>query len=122
MSGLFGSSAAAAAASSSNTIGDLKNDVALSNPPEDTITDLAFSPTSDILAVSSWDKKVRIYQIASNGSSEGKHMYEHDAPVLSVDFSKVRNIFVAQYRILTKGFLGWPEARVRRRRQAGEGL
>ncbi|KAI1778595.1 WD40 repeat-like protein [Hypoxylon cercidicola] len=88
MSGLFGSSAAAAATASSNTIGDLKNDVALSNPPEDTISGLAFSPTADFLAVSSWDKKVRIYQIAANGSSEGKHMYDHDAPVLSVDFSK----------------------------------
>ncbi|KAI0472774.1 Poly(A)+ RNA export protein [Xylariaceae sp. FL0804] len=85
MSGLFGGSAAA---SSGNTIGDLKNDVAISNPPEDTISDLAFSPTQDILAVASWDKKVRIYQIAGNGSSEGKHIYEHDAPVFSVDFSK----------------------------------
>ncbi|KAI2638761.1 WD40 repeat-like protein [Hypomontagnella submonticulosa] len=86
MSGLFGSAASSSA--NSNTIGDLKNDVPISNPPEDTISRLAFSPTQDILAVSSWDKKVRIYQIASNGSSEGKHMYEHDAPVLSVDFSK----------------------------------
>ncbi|KAI6084650.1 WD40 repeat-like protein [Hypoxylon rubiginosum] len=87
MSGLFGSSATAASATS-NTIGDLKNDVALSNPPEDTISSLSFSPAADFLAVSSWDKKVRIYQIAGNGSSEGKHMYEHDAPVLDVDFSK----------------------------------
>ncbi|KAG4217501.1 hypothetical protein PC116_g34018 [Phytophthora cactorum] len=88
MSGLFGSSAATS--TPSNTIGDLKNDVPVSNPPEDTVSDLAFSPTSDILAVSSWDKKVRIYQIAANGASEGKHMYEHEAPVLSVDFSKVK--------------------------------
>ena len=79
----------ASTSTTSNTIGDLKNDVPVSNPPEDTVSDLAFSPSQDILAVSSWDKKVRIYQIAPNGSSEGKHMYEHDAPVLSVDFSKV---------------------------------
>jgi mRNA export factor len=86
MSGLFGSAASTA---TSNTVGDLKNDVAVSNPPEDTISDLAFSSGRDLLAVSSWDKKVRIYEIAGNGSSEGKHLYEHDAPVLSVDFSKV---------------------------------
>lgn len=85
MSGIFG---AAANNSTSNTIGDLKNDVAVSNPPEDTVSDLAFSPTAEILAVSSWDKKVRIYQINSNGTSEGKHLYEHDEPVFSVDFSK----------------------------------
>ncbi|KAI1402493.1 WD40 repeat-like protein [Hypoxylon fuscum] len=86
MSGLFGNQSSAAA--TSNTIGDLKNDVALSNPPDDTISCLAFSSSADILAISSWDKKVRIYQIAANGSSEGKHMYEHDGPVLGVDFSK----------------------------------
>jgi mRNA export factor len=86
MAGLFGT---ATSTSAGNTIGDLKNDVAIANPPEDTTSDLAFSPVADILAVSSWDKKVRIYQIAANGTSEGKHVYEHDAPVLSVDFSKV---------------------------------
>ncbi|KAI0152876.1 WD40 repeat-like protein [Xylariaceae sp. FL1272] len=86
MSGLFGS--ASAASSTSNTMGDLKNDVAISNPPEDTVSDLTFAPNADILAVSSWDKKVRLYQIAANGNSEGKHIYEHEAPVLSVDFSK----------------------------------
>jgi mRNA export factor len=88
MSGLFGSSAASSA--TSNTVGDLKNDVAISNPPEDTVSDLAFSSARDLLAVSSWDKKVRIYEIAGNGASEGKHIYEHGAPVFGVDFSKVR--------------------------------
>ncbi|KAI1434305.1 Poly(A)+ RNA export protein [Xylaria sp. CBS 124048] len=88
MSGIFGS---APAANGPATIGDLKNDVPITNPPDDTITDLSFSPVADILAVSSWDRKVRIYQIASNGSSEGKHVYEHDAPVFSVDFSKDGN-------------------------------
>ncbi|GJC98871.1 WD repeat domain-containing protein [Colletotrichum higginsianum] len=89
MSGLFGS---ASSSSSSNTVGDLKQDIALSNPPEDSISDLAFSPAqnqaSDFLAVASWDKKVRIYEIAQNGQSEGRHAYEHDGPVLNCDFSK----------------------------------
>lgn len=86
MSGLFGSSSAA---STSNTVGDLAKDVAISNPPEDTVSDIAFSSQRDFLAVSSWDKKVRIYEISPSGQSEGKHLYEHDAPVLSVDWSKV---------------------------------
>ena len=97
MSGLFGSAAsssAAAAAAAANSQGDLKQDVALSNPPEDSISDLAFNPNpndqKDFLAVSSWDKKVRIYEILSNGQGEGKHLYEHDAPVLSCDYYKVR--------------------------------
>lgn len=121
MSGLFGSAASAAAATS-NTIGDLKNDVALSNPPEDTISGLSFSPAADFLAVSSWDKKVRIYQIAANGSSEGKHMYDHDAPVLSVDFSKVCWYDLDSCLHDTNPYLGWPKTRIRRRRQAGQGL
>jgi mRNA export factor len=90
MSGLFGSAAPAATAAS--TVGDLAKDVALSNPPEDSVSDIAFSPAAnqanDFLAVSSWDKKVRIYEIASNGQSEGRHVYEHGAPVLNCDFSK----------------------------------
>ncbi|KAI2630057.1 Poly(A)+ RNA export protein [Xylaria nigripes] len=92
MAGLFGSTTSS---TSSATIGDLKNDVPIANPPEDTVTDLVFSPVADILAVSSWDKKVRIYQIASNGSSEGKHVYEHEAPVFSTDFSKDGNKLVS---------------------------
>ncbi|TRX93363.1 hypothetical protein FHL15_005638 [Xylaria flabelliformis] len=86
---LFG--AAATTSTAGSTIGDLKNDVAIASPPDDTVTDLTFSPTADILAVSSWDKKVRIYQIASNGASEGKHIYEHDDVVFNVDFSKDGN-------------------------------
>lgn len=89
MSGIFGTSSATPAATA--TMGDLKLDVALNSPPEDTISDLAFSsaPQSNILAVASWDKKVRIYEISASGQSEGKHLYEHDGPVLSCDFSKV---------------------------------
>ena len=90
MSGLFGTAASASAA---NTVGDLKNDLAVANPPEDSISDLAFNPNpadqKDFLAVSSWDKKVRIYEILSNGQAEGRHLYEHEAPVFGCDFSKV---------------------------------
>lgn len=91
MSTLFGGAASSSAAS--NTTGDLNKDVALTSPPEDTISSLSFSPatnqTNDFLAVSSWDKKVRIYEISQTGQSEGKHAYNHEAPVLSCDFFKV---------------------------------
>jgi mRNA export factor len=59
MAGLFGSAASTA---STNAPGDPTKDVALNSPPEDSISDLQWSPTGDFLAVSSWDKKVRIYQ------------------------------------------------------------
>jgi mRNA export factor len=89
MAGLFGTQQAAA----SNTLGDLKNDVELGSPPEDGISDLAFNPNptdpKDFLAVASWDKKVRIYEIMSNGQGQGKAQIEHDGPVFSVDFFKV---------------------------------
>lgn len=88
MSGLFG----AQAQSTTNSLGDLKSDVELAQPPEDTISDLAFNPNptdqKDFLAVSSWDKKVRVYEVLSNGQTQGKHQYDHDGPVLSVDFAK----------------------------------
>lgn len=90
MSGLFGAATASSAAST--TVGDLKQDVALNDPPSDSISDLVFSPAAngpDFLAVSSWDNKVRIYEIAQNGQSQGRHVYEHSQPVLGCDFSKV---------------------------------
>ncbi|KIY02409.1 uncharacterized protein Z520_02547 [Fonsecaea multimorphosa CBS 102226] len=85
MSTLFGSSPAAAATTS--TTGDLSKDVALVQPPEDSTSHLAFSPQADFLAVSSWDKKVRIYQVNEQGQSEGKAAMDFDAPVLGCAWS-----------------------------------
>ena len=94
MSGLFGT--AAAAQSTANTVGDLKQDVQVANSPEDSISDLAFNPNQadqkDFLAVASWDKKVRIYEVLANGQAEGRHAYDHDGPVFSCDYHKVRYI------------------------------
>ena len=91
MSGLFGSGASSSSSAANNTTGDISKDVALSNPPEDGISDLSFSPQSEHLAVASWDKKVRIYEINAQGGSEGKALFEHEAPVLSCCWSKVRH-------------------------------
>ncbi len=87
MASLFGT-AATAAATANNSLGDISKDVPLVSPPEDSISDLAFSPESQHLAVSSWDKKVRIYEVNNQGNSEGKAMFEHEAPVLSVHWSR----------------------------------
>ncbi len=86
MSGLFGSAASSTPAS---TTGDLSKDIALVQPPEDSTSHLAFSPTGDFLAVSSWDKKVRIYQVNEQGQSEGKAQMDFGAPVLNCAWSDV---------------------------------
>ncbi|KAE8379451.1 WD40-repeat-containing domain protein [Aspergillus bertholletiae] len=81
---LFGSvGTTSTTAGQTNTTGDISKDVALNSPPEDSISDLQFSPASEHLAVASWDKKVRIYEINDQGQSEGKALFEHEAPVLS---------------------------------------
>jgi mRNA export factor len=84
---LFGSNASTAA-SANNTNGDISKDVPLASPPDDGISDLSFSPVSEHLAVASWDKKVRIYEINAQGGSEGKTLFEHEQPVLSCCWSK----------------------------------
>ncbi|KAK5012797.1 RNA export factor gle2 [Cryomyces antarcticus] len=85
MSTLFGSGASSTA---NSTQGDISKDVQVKDPPEDSISDLAFSPVSDHLAVASWDKKVRIYEIDQQGNSQGKALFDHEGPVLSCCWSK----------------------------------
>lgn len=66
---------------------DLSGDLELPQGPDDSISDLAFSPVAEILGVASWDNKIRIYEIGQGGAT-GKAMYEHAGPVLSAHFSK----------------------------------
>jgi mRNA export factor len=87
MTTLFGTSAASA----TNTQGDLSKDVELKPGPTDSVSELAFSPKSDHLAVSSWDQKVRIYAIDSFGQGEGKALIDFQAPALGVAWSTVRS-------------------------------
>lgn len=98
MSSLFGSTAASSASTANATQGDISKDVALKNPPEDSISGLAFSPQSDHLAVSSWDRKVRIYAIDPQGNSEGLALFEHEGPVLDCAWSKARIYVNAETR------------------------
>ncbi|KAI7227995.1 WD40 repeat-like protein [Hortaea werneckii] len=87
MAGLFGG-AASSAANTNPTQGDLSKDVAVADPPEDSISNIAFSPQSEHLAVASWDKKVRIYEIDQNGNSQGKALFDFEGPVLNCAWSK----------------------------------
>ncbi len=98
----FFGNATSSAANTSNTTGDLSKDVAVTNPPEDGISNIAFSPQSDHLAVASWDKKVRIYEINAQGGSEGKAVFDHEGPVLDCCWSKV---CVYDFGFLIRGLL-----------------
>lgn len=97
MSGLFGNASTLSTGSAASTIGDLKNDYTLTSPPDDGISDIKFSPQSEHLAVASWDKKVRIYEINANGGSEGKAMFEHEGPVLACCWSKVGKLLFRSF-------------------------
>ncbi|KAJ7911494.1 WD40-repeat-containing domain protein [Mycena leptocephala] len=76
--------------SSSNASGvnAVQKDVEIADPPGDSISSLAFSKQADFLAVGSWDNSVRIYEVGPGGKSQGKAMYQHEGPVLSVCWSQ----------------------------------
>jgi WD40 repeat protein len=80
MSGVFGAS---------NTQGDLSKDIAVKDPPEDSISEISFHPKANFLSVASWDQKLRIYEIDNQGQSAGKAMIQFEAPVLSTAWSVV---------------------------------
>jgi mRNA export factor len=103
-------------AASSNT--DAK-DIEMGDPPTDSISSLAFSGQADYLAVGSWDnsvrqqphpispcfltrslRQVRIYEVGAGGQSQGKAMYQHEGPVLSVCWNKVASISSLLARLL----------------------
>ncbi|KAJ9057760.1 RNA export factor gle2 [Entomophthora muscae] len=90
------------------TYKDCNKDVKLIDPPQDTVSCLNFSKTANFLSVSSWDKSVRIYEIKNDGSSVGKAIYHHDAPVLSTCFSPVSLIsIVSVYLFHLRMVLKW---------------
>lgn len=84
---LFGGGAASSA--SNPTQGDTSKDVQITQPPTDSISEIAFSPTGDILAASSWDSLVYVWTINGNGQSEPATSFKFDAPALSCVWSQV---------------------------------
>ncbi|KIY72387.1 Poly(A)+ RNA export protein [Cylindrobasidium torrendii FP15055 ss-10] len=70
-------------------------DIEVADPPPDSISSLAFSGVADYLAVGSWDNSVRIYEVGANGQTQGKAMYQHQGPVLSVCWNKEGNKIIS---------------------------
>ncbi|TFK75097.1 WD40 repeat-like protein [Pluteus cervinus] len=85
----FGSATTSVVAPSTSTTAE--KDMEVSEPPADSISSLAFSPQADYLAVGSWDNSVRIYEISATGQTQGKAMYQHQGPALSVCWNKEGN-------------------------------
>ncbi|KAK7032818.1 WD40-repeat-containing domain protein [Favolaschia claudopus] len=63
-------------------------DIEVADPPSDSISSLAFSNQADFIAAGSWDNNVRVYEVGPGGKTQGKAMYSHQGPVLSVCWSQ----------------------------------
>ena len=100
----FSLSNTSSAANQSNTPGDISKDVVLTNPPEDGISDVAFSPTHDFLALASWDKQVRIYEISATGESKPQAKIDHEGPVLTCCWSKARVALSPKFSFTNNAF------------------
>ncbi|THC94781.1 hypothetical protein EYZ11_005727 [Aspergillus tanneri] len=71
------------ASSNANNQGDLSKDATLDNPPEDSISELAWSPVANHLAVASWDNSIRVYDLSHSVKGEGKALFSFPSPALS---------------------------------------
>ncbi|KAJ6549185.1 WD40-repeat-containing domain protein [Mycena sp. CBHHK59/15] len=87
----FFNSSASNTALNANTTTTADKDIEMGDPPTDSISSLSFSGQADYLAVGSWDNSVRIYEVGAGGQSQGKAMYQHEGPVLSVCWNKEGN-------------------------------
>ncbi|GJJ13087.1 hypothetical protein Clacol_007337 [Clathrus columnatus] len=83
----FFSGGSSSVTSTSTAVSTVK-DIEVSDPPPDSISSLSWSPQADFLAAASWDNNVRIYEVSSGGQTQGKAMFSHEGPVLSVSWSK----------------------------------
>ncbi|OZJ05074.1 hypothetical protein BZG36_02088 [Bifiguratus adelaidae] len=90
---------------------NVARDFEVSQPPTDAVSELAFSPTADFLAASSWDNQVRVWEVLSNGSTVGKAAYQHEGPALSCDWSKYQTRAVSCFPDGTGFVLGSIEGR-----------
>ncbi|KAL7410282.1 Poly(A)+ RNA export protein [Mrakia frigida] len=59
-------------------------DTEIVSPPTDSISAVSFSPTADILGVTSWDNAVRLYETNAQGQSQQKAEYKHEGPVFDM--------------------------------------
>ncbi|KAH7061439.1 WD40-repeat-containing domain protein [Macrophomina phaseolina] len=87
MAGIFGGAGSASTAANP-TQGDTSKDVQINQPPSDSISEIAFSPSADILAASSWDGGVYVWQIDGSGQSQAAASFKFDAPALCCTWAK----------------------------------
>ncbi|XP_065063092.1 mRNA export factor-like [Rhopilema esculentum] len=73
-SSLFGSTATNAA--------NPNKDLEVSQPGDDTISSVQFSPKANFLVASSWDNNIRCWEIQQTGQSVAKAMQSHTKPIL----------------------------------------
>lgn len=78
-------------------VGALNNDIELTSPPEDSVSSLSWSPAANFLAVSSWDCKVRIYDVTSSPTGIGAAAIDFEGPVLSCHWSSVSISVLSMY-------------------------
>jgi len=62
-------------------------DIVIPDPPGDSISAICWSPAGNLIAASSWDKSVRIWEVTAQGV-QGRMAWNHDAPALCCNFSK----------------------------------
>jgi mRNA export factor len=76
--------------STTTTGGIAQKDLEISQPPDDAVSCLKFSPASvpqTYLIAGSWANDIRCWEIQSNGQSVAKAMQKHAAPILSCCWS-----------------------------------
>lgn len=91
----FGGSQNAFGASTSvsnNTLTSAQKTAEVQSPPSDTVSCLRFSPATvqtTFLAATSWDKRVRIWEVQGNGITTAKAEQMHQGPALCACWSTV---------------------------------
>ena len=63
-------------------LANLNKDFEVSQPGDDTISSLCFSPKANFLIASSWDNNIRCWEIQQTGQSVAKAMQSHTKPIL----------------------------------------
>lgn len=64
-------------------------DFVVQNPPNDSISAIAFSPKNNLMVASSWNKQVCLWDVQSNGTAVPKIHMSHNGPVLCCNWLPV---------------------------------
>jgi WD40 repeat protein len=75
-------------------------DVELANGPHDSISALAFSSITNLVAVASWDSKVSVYDLTQSPNGQGKALINFDLPVLDCHWSRVISLVFLRFTLM----------------------